>query len=193
LAIRLAPFNIIPIPDVDEETAAQILERTLVHNKLFKDPTTSTSLLQQLAFLPLTIAQASAYIIKNGISLSAYLALLQEQEQDRVELLSKDFRDPGRYNNIQNLVITTWLISFKQIQLQDPLAADYLSFMAYIDPQNIPKSLLPQPGSKKQFTNALGLLNAYSFTNGQDLDINMHRLMHITTRNWLRKNALFTH
>jgi tetratricopeptide (TPR) repeat protein len=141
----------------------------------------------------LAIAQASAYIIENGISLSAYLALLQEQEQDAVELLSEDFRDPGRYKDIQNPVITTWLISFKQIQLQDPLAADYLSFMACVDPRNIPKSLLPQPGSKKQFTDALGLLNAYSFTNGQDVDINMHRLVHIATRNWLRKNALFTH
>ncbi|KAF5003848.1 hypothetical protein F66182_16091, partial [Fusarium sp. NRRL 66182] len=119
LAMKLAPFNIVPIPDVDEETAAQILERTLVHNELLRDPTASAALLQQLAFLPLAITQASAYIIENGINLPTYLALLQEQEQDAIELLSEDFRDPGRYKDIQNPVITTWLISFKQIQLQD--------------------------------------------------------------------------
>ncbi|EED11479.1 conserved hypothetical protein [Talaromyces stipitatus ATCC 10500] len=38
LAMRLAPFNIIPIPDVDEETAAKILEKTLGHKDLLRDP-----------------------------------------------------------------------------------------------------------------------------------------------------------
>jgi tetratricopeptide (TPR) repeat protein/nucleoside phosphorylase len=193
LAMRLAPFNIIPIPDKDEETAAKILEKTLGHKDLLRDLTASATLLEQLSFLPLAITQASAYILENGIDLSTYLSLLQEQEQDAVELLSEDFRDPGRYKDIQNPVITTWLISFKQIQQQDQLAADYLSFMACIDPRNITQSLLPQPASRKQKVNALGLLNAYSFTNSQDMDINMHRLVHIATRNWLRKNALFNH
>ncbi|EED14471.1 kinesin light chain, putative [Talaromyces stipitatus ATCC 10500] len=193
LAMRLAPFNTIPIPDIDEETAAKILEKILGHKDLLRDPTTSATLLEQLSFLPLAIAQASAYILENSIDLSTYLSLLQEQEQDAVELLSEDFRDPGRYKDIQNPVITTWLISFKQIQQQDQLAADYLSFMACIDPRNITQSLLPQPASRKEKVDALGLLNAYSFTNSQDMDINMHRLVHIATRNWLRKNALFSH
>jgi nucleoside phosphorylase/tetratricopeptide (TPR) repeat protein len=193
LAMRLAPFNIIPIPDIDEETAAKILEKTLGHKDLLGDPTASATLLEQLSFLPLAITQASAYILENGIDLLTYLSLLQEQEQDAVELLSEDFKDPGRYKDIQNPVITTWLISFKQIQQQDQLAADYLSFMACIDPRNITQSLLPQPASRKQKVDALGLLNAYWFTNNQDMDINMHRLVHIATRNWLRKNALFSH
>jgi nucleoside phosphorylase/tetratricopeptide (TPR) repeat protein len=192
LAMKLAPFNVVPIPDVDEETAAKILEKTLTYKELLRDSTASATLLQKLVFLPLAITQASAYIIENGIDLSTYLALLQGQEQDAVELLSEDFRDPGRYKEIQNPVITTWLISFKQIQHQDPLAADYLSFMACINPRNIHQSLLPRASSRKQMTDALGLLNAYSFTNSQDMDINMHRLVHIATRNWLRKNALFT-
>ncbi|EED11480.1 kinesin light chain 1 and, putative [Talaromyces stipitatus ATCC 10500] len=157
------------------------------------DPATSTTLLKQISFLPLAIAQASAYILENGINLSTYLTLLQEQEQDAVELLSEDFKDPGRYKDIQNPVITSWLISFKQIQQQDQLAANYLSFIACIDPRNIPQSILPQAASRKQKVDALGLLNAYSFMNSQDMDINMHRLVHIATRNWLRKNALFSY
>jgi nucleoside phosphorylase/tetratricopeptide (TPR) repeat protein len=193
LAMKLAPFSIISIPDVDEETASKILEKTLAHEDVLRDPTVSTTLLVQLAFLPLAIAQASAYIIENGINLSTYLALLQDQEQDAVELLSEDFNDPGRYKDIQNPVITTWLISFKQIQQQDQVAADYLSFMACIDPRNIPQSLLPQETSRKQITDALGLLNAYSLTSSQDMNINLHRLVHIATRNWLRRNALFDH
>ncbi|EED24533.1 kinesin, putative [Talaromyces stipitatus ATCC 10500] len=175
LAMKLAPFN------------------RLAHEDLPRDNTTTAALLERLVFLPLAIVQASAYMIQNGITLSTYLSLLQEQEQDAVDLLSEELRDPGRYNDIQNPVITTWLISFQQIQHQDPLAVDYLSFLACIDPRNVPQSLLPQPTSRKQKVDALGLLNAYSFTNGQERHIDMHRLVHIATRNWLRKNALFSH
>ncbi|KAB8211568.1 hypothetical protein BDV34DRAFT_219523 [Aspergillus parasiticus] len=193
LAVDLTGSNIISIPDVDKETASNILENILLQKHLLEDHITTVALLEQLAFLPLAIAQASAYINKKRLTLSAYLTLLQEEEDDAVELLSEDFRDPGRYKDIQNPVITTWLISFKQIQHQDPLAADYLSFMACINPRNIPHSLLPPQTSRKQRLDALGLLNAYSFTNSQDLDISMHRLVHIATRNWLRKNGLFGH
>jgi nucleoside phosphorylase/tetratricopeptide (TPR) repeat protein len=193
LAMKLAPFNIIPIPDVDKGTAFQILEKFLEHKNLPKDDTTATALLEQLAFLPLAITQASAYIIENDIGLSDYLALLQEQEEVAVELLSEDFRDPGRYKDIRNPVITTWLISFNQIQHQNQVAAEYLSFMACISPRNIPQSLLPSHSTKKQTLDALGLLNAYSFTNNQATDISMHRLVHIATRNWLKKKELFSY
>ncbi|KAF5857977.1 hypothetical protein ETB97_005008 [Aspergillus alliaceus] len=193
LAMKLAPFNIIPIPDMDKETAFQILRKTLAHKDLLKDDMTAATLLEQLAFLPLAITQASAYIIENNISLFNYLAILQEQEQDAVELLTEDFRDPGRYKDIQNPVMTTWLISFKQIQCQNQLAADYLYFMACINPRNIPQSILPLQTTKKQMLDALGLLNAYSFTNIQDTGISMHRLVHIATRNWLRNNGTIGH
>ncbi|KAA8641429.1 uncharacterized protein ATNIH1004_001894 [Aspergillus tanneri] len=192
LTMMLAPFNTVPIPDVDRETALKILERTLENEDVLKDSTISATLLEQLAFLPLAITQAAAYIIENGINLSTYLALLQEQEQDTVELLSEDFRDQDAIR-ISRTRISTWLVSFRQIQHQDQLAADYLSFMACINPKNIPQSLLPLQASRKQRLDALGLLNAYSFTNGQNMDINMHRLVHIATRNWLRKNGLFGH
>jgi tetratricopeptide (TPR) repeat protein len=194
LAMKLAPFDIIPIPDVDKTTAFQILRNNLGREDLLENNKIAAILLEQLVFLPLAITQASAYIIENNISLSDYLTLLQEQEQDAIQLLSEDFRDPGRYKDIQNPVITTWLISFKQIQHQNQLAADYLSFMACTNPRNIPLSLLPFQTTKKQRFDALGLLDAYSFTNSQDnADISLHRLVYIATRNWLKENGLFSH
>ncbi|KAL4989577.1 purine and uridine phosphorylase [Aspergillus falconensis] len=177
LAVELTFSNIIPIPDVDKETARNILDSLLLQKGLLEHDSIIVALLEQLAYLPLAIVQAAAYINKKCFNLSTYLTLLQDEEQAAVELLSEEFRDPGRYKDIENAVITTWLISFKQIQHQDSLAADYLSFMACINPRNK--------------LDALGLLNAYSFTNSQDTDISMHRLVHIATRNWLRKNRLF--
>jgi tetratricopeptide (TPR) repeat protein len=193
LAVDLTSSSIIHIPDVDKATARSILESLLLQKSLLEDHDTTVTLLEQLAFLPLAIAQASAYINKKRISLLAYVTLLQKEELDAVELLAEDFRDPGRYKDIQNPVIRTWLISFKQIQHQDQLAADYLCFMACIDPRNIPQSLLPLQKTRKRKVDALGLLNAYSFTNNQGTDISMHRLVHIATRNWLKKNRLFSH
>ncbi|KAL6236388.1 hypothetical protein BDW75DRAFT_229583 [Aspergillus navahoensis] len=181
LAVELTSSNIIHIPDVDKKTAHDILESLILQKDLLQDHITTTSLLEQLAYLSLAITQASAYINKKRL-----------KEQDAVELLSEDFRDSGRYKDIQNSVITTWLTSFKRIQQRNQLAADYLSFMACISPRNIPSSLLPLHSTEKQKLDALGLLNAYSLTYSQDTKINMHRLVHIATRNWLRKNGLFS-
>lgn len=193
LAVDLTASNIIPIPDVDKNAALQILERSLVQKNLLENHVTTEAFLEQLCFLPLAITQASAYINKNTLSLTTYLDLLQKQEPEVVDLLSEDFQGAGRYINVKNPVIGTWLISFKQIQHLDSLAADYLSFMSCLNPRNIPTSLLPMPKTEKHQVDALGILSAYSFINKQDGSINMHRLVHIATRNWLRQNSLFSH
>ncbi|KAL4804178.1 purine and uridine phosphorylase [Aspergillus unguis] len=179
LAVDLTYSNIIPIPDEDKEAAQSIFESLLVRKGLLNDEGAMVALLEQLAFLPLAIAQAAAYINKKRLDLATYLDLLLLEEDAAVELLSEDFRDPGRYKDIENAIVTTWLISFKQIQQQDPLAADFLSFIACINPRNR--------------LDALGVLDGYSFTTRQEAEINMHRLVHIATRNWLRKNGLFSH
>jgi hypothetical protein len=135
----------------------------------------------------LAIVQAAAYINKNDIKLSRYLSLLGKQDAAVIDLLSEQFEDDHRYSNVKNPVATTWLISFKQILHRDPLAADYLSFMACIDPKHIPKSLLLQESPGKKETDAIGTLTAYSFITKQ-LDghfFDLHRLVHLATRNWL--------
>lgn len=94
----------------------KILEKSLVNKALLANGDGTINLLKQLAFLPLAIAQAAAYINENDIGLSEYTTLLQEQESDVIELLSEDFGDEWRYKYIRNPVATTWLISFQQIQ-----------------------------------------------------------------------------
>jgi hypothetical protein len=93
---------------------------------------------------------------------------------------------------VKNLVATTWLISFEQIQKRDPLAAEYLSFMACINSKDIPQSLLPAGQSRKKEIAAIGTLDAYSFIIKRPADqaIDPHRLVYLATRNWLRKQGL---
>ncbi|OJJ66803.1 hypothetical protein ASPBRDRAFT_97680, partial [Aspergillus brasiliensis CBS 101740] len=169
-------------------------KNSLVEKTLLNDRITALSLLEQLACLPLAITQAAAYINENSIGLSDYLQLLRDQEPRVIELLSEEFGDEMRYKDIQNPVALTWFISFQQIQQLNKLAADYLLFFACINPRDIPQSLLPQPISNKDKTDALGLLKAFSFISegSGDSSLNLHRLVHLATRNWMRKNQQFS-
>jgi tetratricopeptide (TPR) repeat protein len=189
LALKLAGSNVVSIPDVDPKTGKEIFRKLLMRKDLLPDDHVTNALLEQLAFLPLAISQAAAYINQNDISLARYMSLLGEQEASTIELLGKDFEDDGRYADIQNPVATTWLVSFLQIQHVDEVASDYLSFMACINPRDIPESILPSTTSATQKVEALGLLKAYSFVSAQvDNSIfSLHRLVHLATRNWLRK------
>jgi tetratricopeptide (TPR) repeat protein len=190
LAVKVAAPNVLSIPEIDQDTAKEIFEKLLIQKGLLQDDYATTALLEQVGFLPLAISQAAAYINENGISLSDYLSLLGEQERSMIEMLSEEFEDEGRYAEIQNPVATTWWISFVQIQQLDELAAGYLSFMACIDPRDIPQSILPPAVSAKKQTEAIGLLKAYSFLTTQARDglFSLHRLVHLATRNWLRKD-----
>ncbi|KAJ5107100.1 Tetratricopeptide-like helical [Penicillium angulare] len=195
LAVRVASPNVLSIPDIDHVTAMNILESSLIQEGLLHDNHTSTALLEQLGFLPLAINQAAAYINENGIAISDYLSLLKDREADAAELLSEEFHDDGRYAETQSPVFTTWLISFKQIQDSDKLASDYLSFVACISPRDIPQSILPPSASIKKKNDALGLLSAYSFISEHagGSSFSLHRLVHLATRNWMRKTGVFNH
>jgi tetratricopeptide (TPR) repeat protein len=193
VAVKIAEApSIIEVREMDEETAMQLLAKSLIDDSGLSDNRQDApKLLEQLTFLPLAIVQAAAYINENRCALSEYLLLLEAQEQDVVELLSEDFEDDRRYEDTKNPVATTWLISFQHIQRTNPLAAEYLSFMACVDPKDVPQSLLPPAQSRKKEIDALGMLDAYSFVSRRagDQALDMHRLVHLSTRNWLGKEG----
>jgi tetratricopeptide (TPR) repeat protein len=184
---------VLHVSEPDEVTGLRILKKLLNDGDSVLDEGDAIKLLTRLTFLPLAITQAAAYITENDIKISKYVELLEEQESLVIELLSEDFEDEGRYETTQNPVATTWWISFQQIQRQNQLAADYLSSMACMDPRDLPHSLLPQPSSKNEGIKAIGLLKAYAFVTEQAMDhsLNLHRLVHLATRNWLRTNHQF--
>jgi hypothetical protein len=143
-AVKLAQNKIVEVPKMGEDVAIQFLRKCLVNPDLVNNRLDTIALLEELTYLPLAIVQVVAYINENGIAFVDYLSLLADQEENVIDLLSEEFEDDGRYNNTKNPVAITWLISFEQIRHRDPLAADYLSFMACIDPKGIPQSLADQ-------------------------------------------------
>jgi hypothetical protein len=87
----------------------------------------------------------------------------------------------------ENAIATTGRISFEQIRRQDTLAADYLFFMAYIDLIDVPLALLPTTSPREKGIDAVGTLDAYSFITKRiaKLAVDLHRLVHLSIRNWL--------
>jgi tetratricopeptide (TPR) repeat protein len=191
-ATKLALQNVIEVPEMDENMATELLRKCLVTKDLVNNEQDTKALLEQLTYLPLAIIHATAYINENGIAFTEYLSLLTEQEEEVIDLLSEEFEDYGRYHNVKNPVATTWLVSFEQILHRDPLAAEFLSLMACVDPNDIPQSLLLPGPSRKKEIDAIGTLNAYSFISRRtgNLAFDLHRLVHLATRNWLRKEDL---
>ncbi|KAI9652560.1 MAG: hypothetical protein M1821_008367, partial [Bathelium mastoideum] len=193
-AVKLAHQEVHTVTKLDDEMARQLLGGYLIRKELMDNTQGSAELLDELAFLPLAIVQAAAYINENDFTLAEYLELLAEQEEEKIELLSKDFEDEGRYRETKNPIAATWLISFERMRDNNYLAAEYLSFMACVEPTDIPQSMLPAEKSRIQEKDAIGVLKAYSFvvekiTKGT---LDMHRLVHLATRNWLRKENKLT-
>lgn len=145
---------------MSEDSATRMLQSLLIHKDIVdSNPADAKAMVSWLTHLPLAIAQAAAYINENALTLADYMALLEGEEQEIIELLSEDFEDDARYSDVTNPVATTWLISFRQIQQRDPLAADYMSFLACIDHKDVPQVLLPPGPSRKKEMDAIGTLS----------------------------------
>ncbi|KAF9890136.1 hypothetical protein FE257_006297 [Aspergillus nanangensis] len=195
IAVNFARKNVLDMPHDDAATALEILKGCLGSQDLDVDDDderdVAMELLERLTFLPLAIVQAATYMDKNDISVTEYMSLWDDTEATVIELLSENFDDDWRYKELKNPVATTWLISFEKIRLSDPLAVDLLCFISCIEPSMIPRSLLPEASTKKKMVDAIGTLAAYSFVHKQDggLFLNVHRLVHLAMRNWLRSEA----
>ncbi|KAJ5640825.1 hypothetical protein N7528_000450 [Penicillium herquei] len=191
VAQYLAATDIIRISELEEQKATKILRNSLHDKSLLEDTVNTQQLLERLTYLPLAIVQAASFINENGMNISSYVTLLDGQDEDVIGLLSEEFEDEGRYKSIRNPVATTWLTSFKQLRREHDLAYQYMCFMSCINSKDIPLSLLPRAPPLEQ-QKAIGVLASYSFVktlqNGTRLD--MHRLVHLATRNWLQSLQL---
>jgi hypothetical protein len=150
VAAQMAGSDYVAVPDMDEFTAADLLRKTLnaPERVYVKEP--ALELLERLTYLPLAIVQAAAYINANDVALTDYLSLLRGADDTVVELLSEHFEDDGRYIEAKNPVASTWLISFQQIQLHDPLAADYLAFRLVSSRRWYRRSSCPKPSPRRR-------------------------------------------
>jgi hypothetical protein len=201
VAVSLTRRDVMEVGAMNRPDAANFLEKSLIRKELLRDGATTTELLDELACLPLAIAQAAAYLNMNKTSsIAKYLRLLRKTEQNLVGLMSREFRDDTRYRDSANAVATTWVVSFSQIRKRDAAAADLLAFMSCVEWKAIPRSLLPSVQPEERMEEAISTLCGYSFLVRREDDIqeeeeeeeeeewyDMHRLVHLATRIWTNK------
>jgi tetratricopeptide (TPR) repeat protein len=196
-AQTLTPNHVLELKDMSEAEARQLLVQRVTQEALLDDSLAIEKLLSLLACLPLAIVQAAAFINSNETSASEYVSLFAHAGAE-TELFSEQFEDPSRYEGMESTIAKTWHISFAQIRRQDPLAADYLAFIACVDRINVPQSLLPSRGSRVQQIKALGTLTGYAFITERQQTVqgaererffDMHRLVHIALVTWLQEHG----
>jgi tetratricopeptide (TPR) repeat protein len=179
---------------MDEEEGLQLLR-----NKLQDPPVQESAidLLRALDYIPLAVVQAAAYINRRGrMTVAGYLAEFGKDSKKRESLLNWDAGELRRDESASNLVVTTWQMSFEQIQRERRSAAELLSLMSFFNPQGIPESVLRTArrvglGENKDvdslFREDLDTLQAYSLVSmTADSDTcEMHALVQFCTRVWL--------
>ena len=176
--------NIIDVPLMDAELAVSLLLKKLPECKGSLDD--RFQLVELLDQLPLAITQASAYIIRRGISLSDYIKYFH----DNTAILLEDMGDIRRDSTMKHSVILTWHISFNQIRKENQSAAKLLSLMSVLERQDIPRFLVRGEINDLSFDNAIALLLDFSLISQVESRkaFGMHRLVQIATRTWLEKH-----
>ncbi|KAF4921131.1 Kinesin light chain 3 [Colletotrichum fructicola] len=184
---------IIEVGDMSDNESSQLLHRILHDDISAKEVSILSA---RLEHLPLALAQAAAFIQENSVSIDRYLQLLGESNDSLVDQLSEPFQAIGRDSETPHALTATWIVSFNQIQQQDPLASDLLSFACLLDRQGIPENLVVgfcdqrkrrgQQISTSKMLKALGTLKGFSLVSeAKDNAIDMHRLVQLVTRKWL--------
>jgi hypothetical protein len=130
----------------------------LLHNKLRDLPAKgdASELLRELNYIPLAINQAAAYINRGArMTVARYMEQFRKSSKKQESLLRWDASELRRDPSACNSVVTTWQISFEQLQRERRSAAALLSLMSFFNPQGIPVSMLrkcrkPPSGKRKE-------------------------------------------
>ncbi len=185
-------FKIINIDVMTEEESIKLIE-SVAHIKFEKNEVPEVKeLVNILGFLPLAMAQASAYMRQNSVSVGTYLELYKAHEQEL--LLDQTLPLGTRSLPIE----VTWKVNFDAIlkesktDNQPPLALNILMACAYMSPEKIPRNFLltwfketyPNWSSDELlFPKLISQLWKYSIINKDDHgNIMIHRLVQAVIR-----------
>ncbi|KAL4782389.1 hypothetical protein BJX76DRAFT_369205 [Aspergillus varians] len=141
-----------------------------------------------LGHLPLAIVQAAAFMQENSVSVGEYIELYNDSEETSMDLLCEPFETLGRDTGVPNAVATTLIVSIGQIKERDAKAIEILNLIAFLDRNDIPKSLIQNRIKRPlELTKALGTLKAFSLIVGTDGkgNFSFHRLVQLVLRKWL--------
>jgi len=155
------------------------------------DEISSEKLLDVLAYIPLAITQAAAFMRRNRMTTQDYLEALDKDRQNLTDFLSYELLgDPRRQRGTSNSVFRTWRISFEYIMQTEPATAQLLSLAAMLSPQEISAKMLRQSVERDvDFWTAKGTLQGYHLiTNELETEnFTIHPLVQASLQYWLEQ------
>ena len=195
--------QILEIPPMSSEEARELLQRQLSDARTPSAgppsyesiPTTEDveTLVTHLGNLPLAIAQAAAYMRQRTLTTAAYLDLIALDESSLTDILQYDFQGYETERDFSKAVAATWNVAFDAIGNECASAMEILSFITFLEPQNIPKSLLRfiQPEERQLTAISLGTLQAYALVSYDPVSdtCSIHRLVQLAMKNRLRDDG----
>ncbi|KAI5816960.1 hypothetical protein BZA77DRAFT_46327 [Pyronema omphalodes] len=209
VARNLANQNVIFKPELSPEQAMELFYHHYPkeENASEDNNTALPRLLTELQYLPLAIVQVAAYLdLNRSISPSKYLKMFEDKKESSKlkRLLSKPHDNIWRDNGSNaETILTTFSISFRQIQEQSKLADSFLRFMACIDRKAMPLDLLFDihlDGIEDSFliSEALDKLVNFSILQHVNVDFGsgkgyeIHALVHLAMRTYLESGGMDT-
>jgi tetratricopeptide (TPR) repeat protein len=185
-ARRLALQNVVELRGLTPDMAQQMLKNYLVSPISESELQETEALLQELAYFPLAIVQAAAYINVRGMTVHEYRSQynIQKEKQQNSPL-----RKPSLYGyHSLNPTAITLFVSMDQIRIDNPSAADYLFFAASLDQKDIPLELLDAPPFERE--EALKVLSSYALIIRRPAEsaVDLNPLVHQALWDWLRRH-----
>jgi tetratricopeptide (TPR) repeat protein len=168
-----------------KESVSFLLQRTGV-----QEAEAAQKLSQALGDLPLALEQAAACVQNTQITLGEYLS---HYEGYWAELL-KTHRPEREY---PDSVAMTWELSLRQVEREQPMAAELMSLCAYLSPEGIELNLLQQGapflpaglagvvGNPLRVESAVGELRRYSLVDVEQRRVSFHPLVGALARDRL--------
>ena len=163
VGIDLSPHNDpIAVPSLSFNEAQSLLGKKIVNNSTNEE---QVALLEELAYLPLAISQATAFMTKRRKTVADYLHLL-EDDSTKSQLLSQKGYHHGRADRSSESIASTWWVTFQSMKRENARAGELLTMMCLLDRQEIPLAILQDPDENDfNFDEAIGLLEAFSLIN----------------------------
>ncbi|MFJ5150699.1 FxSxx-COOH system tetratricopeptide repeat protein [Streptomyces sp. NPDC088353] len=134
----------------------------------------AAALAAELGYLPLALEQAGAYLDESGTALAAYRVMLGQVMDTAAGGI-----DPER------TIARIWRHSLTAIERRNPQAVTLLNAMAWLAPDDIPRTLLaPLCPEARTLGEALGALYAYNMIaySADRQNISVHRLVQTVLR-----------
>ena len=157
------------------------------------DEKTANALAEALGDLPLALEQAAAYVEETGRPLAGYLQMFTQHQSQLLDRHQESMEYPRS-------VATVFEISCQAVREASPEAADLLGLIAFLAPDDIPRSLLTEgvehlPGPLKATVSdslamdgALSALRRYSLVEVTGESLAVHRLVQAVARDFLNED-----